>query len=358
MTSATPSGPPPSRPTGPPSGPPSAGGSAPAGGAGGGGGGLNPKALIAIGVAVAIGVGVLIGVLVAGGDDNEGEAEEVQLVSASEPGENPFTPPVAPETPPPTTIAPPQGPFGGTGDNTLCDRETIITFLTDPANAAQAREWARVLSIQVADIPTYVRNLIPTTTTSDIRITNHTFENGKAVAFQAVLESGTAVLVDTYGKPVVRCRCGNPLLPPREVRSPRYVGTKWAGFSPTNIVVIQVTNVQIFPPGGVGTIPPPDTEPPDTEPPSTAGGGDETEAEEIMRAEFEECIASLNEEGLTPVELTYSAAPGSVPDVYVVTVAAPSTGEQGQWSVNVETGDVTPADPVAAEVGSICPNLA
>ena len=232
---------------------------------GGGGGGLNPKALIAIGVAVAIGIGVLIGVLVAGGGD-EAEAEEVQLVSTTEPGANPFTPPVAPETPPPNTVAPAQPPYGGTGDNTLCDREGLITFLTDPANAAQASEWARVLAIQVSEIPTYVRDLVPTTLASDTRITNHTFENGKAVGFQAVLQSGTAVLVDVYGKPVVRCRCGNPLLPPKEVKSPTYTGTKWTGFDPTTIVVIEVTNVQIFPPGGVGEIPPQDETPPTRSP--------------------------------------------------------------------------------------------
>jgi hypothetical protein len=38
--------------------------------------------------------------------------------------------------------------------------------------------------------------------------------NGHAVAFQAILQAGTAVLVDKDGKPVTRCRCGNPLLEP------------------------------------------------------------------------------------------------------------------------------------------------
>ncbi len=319
---------------------------------------LSPKALVAIGLVVAIGIGVIVGVLVAGGGDDGGETEDVKLVSASEPGPNPFTPPVAPEAPPPTTIAPPQGPFGGTGDNTLCDRETIITFLTDPANATQASEWARVLGIQVSEIPDYVRALVPTTLASDTRITNHTFENGKAVGFQAVLQAGTAVLVDVYGKPVARCRCGNPLLPPRDIPEAKYTGTRWPGFSVTNIVVIQVTNVQIFPPGGVGELPPPDTGVPDTEAPDTGGGGEE-EATEIMRTAFEECLAMFpSEDAVTPGEVSYSAVPGSAPDVYAVTVTATSTGEFGTWSVNVATGDITPADPVASEAGTVCPNLA
>jgi hypothetical protein len=305
---------------------------------------------------VAIGVGVLVGVVVAGGGgDDGGEREDVQLVSASEPGPNPFTPPVAPETPPPSTIAPPQGPFGGTGDNTLCDREGIIAFLTDPANAAQAKAWAGTLRISVSEIPDHVRALIPTTTTSDIRITNHTFENGRAVAFQAVLQTGTAVLVDVYGKPVVRCRCGNPLLPPREVKSPTYTGPKWAGFDPDTIIIIEVTNVQIFPPGGVGTIPPQE-EPADTEPTTTVGdGGDARQAEDLVRAAFVGCAAGA---AFDANSLTYAGTPGSAPDVYQVTVTDPTTGDAGTWSVNVESGDITAADPIAAEVGTFCPDLA
>jgi hypothetical protein len=319
--------------------------------AGSGGITLSPKALVAAGLVVAIAIGVGVGVVVAGGGDGGGgEAEDVQLVSASEPGPNPFTPPVAPEAPPANTVAPPQGPFGGTGDNTLCDREGIITFLT--ANAAQAGEWVRVLGIQVSEIPDYVRDLVPTTLASDTRITNHTFENGRAVPFQAVLQAGTAVLVDVYGKPVVRCRCGNPLLPPREAKA-KYTGTRWPGFDPTTIVVIEVTTVQIFPPGGVGTIPTQGTEATTT----TDAGGDGDEAVAILQAAFDECVATLESE-ITPNQLSYSAAPGTAPDVFVVTVTATETGEFGSWSVNVATRDITPADPVAAEAGQICPNLA
>jgi len=341
----TPSGP-------PPSGPPRSGAAA---GAAAGGSGISPKALIGIGLVVAIGVGVLVGVLVAGGDD-EAKAEDVQLVSATEPGPNPFTPPVAPEAPPPNTLAPPSGPFGGTGDNALCDREGIITFLTDPANSAQASEWARVVGIQVSEIPTYVRELVPTTVTSDTRITNHTFENGKAVSFQAVLQAGTAVLVDVYGKPVVRCRCGNPLLPPRDISKPTYTGTRWPGFDPTTIIVIQVTEVQIFPPGGVGEIPPQEEPEPDPEP---EPGGDEDEAAAIMRAGIEECVASGG--GGDPAaiaSLGYTATATGTPDVYSVVVNEPESGEFGTWTVNVATRDITAADPIAAEVGAFCPNLA
>ena len=45
-------------------------------------------------------------------------------------------------------------------------------------------------------------------------MTNHSFVNGRAVGFQSILAAGTSVLVDDYGNPVARCRCGNPLLKP------------------------------------------------------------------------------------------------------------------------------------------------
>jgi hypothetical protein len=45
-------------------------------------------------------------------------------------------------------------------------------------------------------------------------VTNHSFVDGRAVAFQSILQAGTAVLVDQDGVPVARCRCGNPLLKP------------------------------------------------------------------------------------------------------------------------------------------------
>jgi hypothetical protein len=333
--------------------------------------------VLAIVAVLVIGVGVLVAVLVSGGGDDSSSSadgeDEIQLVSVAAPGPNPFTPPVAPAEPPATTIAPPQPPYGGTGDNTLCDREGIIRYLTDPANAAQARAWTNVLSISISDIATYVNDLVPVTLGQDIRITNHTFENGRAVAFQAVLETGTAVLVDVYGTPVVRCRCGNPLLAPRKVADPVYVGTRWPGFSTTNIVTINInTTVQVYPPGGTGTIPSSTTAPSSSTtttrpPPSTsapAGGADRAVA--IMQDKLRECIDALPDSGsglLTREDLLallpglgYSPAPGSAPNVFVVTVTGPE-GDVAAWSVNTQTGSAVAADATSAEFDLECPGI-
>ncbi|MGH3907098.1 MAG: DUF6777 domain-containing protein, partial [Pseudonocardiaceae bacterium] len=42
----------------------------------------------------------------------------------------------------------------------------------------------------------------------DTRVTNHGYRDGKATDRQAVLQAGTAVLVDEKGRPRVKCGCG------------------------------------------------------------------------------------------------------------------------------------------------------
>lgn len=309
-------------------------------------------------------------------------SEEVMLESAASTGPDPFTKPVAPEqvsttsttgtstttTGPSggTTTAPstrqPAGPFGGTGDNTVCDQDLLISFLTNRANAAQARAWAQVRGIRVDAITTYILSLTPTVLTADIRVTNHSFKNGKAIPRQSVLQAGTAVLVDEHGEPVVRCRCGNPLLPPVRGKKPTYVGTPWPGFNPSTVVVVVVSPQVVFPttsaPGATtpGTTTPGTTRPATT---TTTAPGTTTqpvvgaeEAVAIIKAELDVCISRF---GIDFVPLSYDPVPGSAPNVYVVTVSN-EEGESAAWSVNVLTRETTPADQLAAETDQICEN--
>ena len=75
--------------------------------------------------------------------------------------------------------------------------------------------------------------------TADTRVTNHGFKDGKTTPRQAVLQAGTAVLVDNTGVPRARCGCGNPLLPPKAVTgTTKYVGDAWKGFTPSNVRAI------------------------------------------------------------------------------------------------------------------------
>jgi hypothetical protein len=124
----------------------------------------------------------------------------------------------------PSSTAVGAGPFGGTGSDLVCGRDLLIRSLK--ARPERLADWARVLGVKptIKAPGTYVTKLHPVTLTRDTRVTNHSFVNGRAVGFQSILAAGTSVLVDDYGNPVVRCRCGNPLLKPVFIATASCVG--------------------------------------------------------------------------------------------------------------------------------------
>ncbi|MCZ7526888.1 MAG: hypothetical protein M5U14_11205 [Acidimicrobiia bacterium] len=128
------------------------------------------------------------------------------------------------------------GLYGGTNELSVCDPGQLVDFLLD--NPGKAAAWAGVLGLRADEIPDYVAGLTDVILKVDTRVTNHGFRDGRANGFQSVLQAGTAVLVDIFGVPVVRCQCGNPLLPPRPVAEPEVRGTVWVGFDVTAVVVV------------------------------------------------------------------------------------------------------------------------
>jgi hypothetical protein len=167
---------------------------------------------------------VAVVVVVAGGGDSDdsatgGEAalQTVSFQEPEDPGPDPFTKPADVEGDREVDL--PAGgsgskqPFGGSGSNRVWDRDKLIRFLR--RNPEVMREWARVLGVRPTfrAVRKYIAKLHPVTLTRDTQVTNHAYRNGSAVPFQAILQAGTAVLVDKYGTPVVRCFCGNPLGP-------------------------------------------------------------------------------------------------------------------------------------------------
>jgi hypothetical protein len=115
------------------------------------------------------------------------------------------------------------GPYGGSGSDKVCDRDLLIRFLRQ--NPERMRAWAGVLGIDPSykSVSRYIAKLHPVTLTRDTQVTNHSFVNGRATAFQSILAAGTAVLVDRYGHPVARCRCGNPLTEPTYIETARCI---------------------------------------------------------------------------------------------------------------------------------------
>jgi hypothetical protein len=138
------------------------------------------------------------------------------------------------------------GLYGGTLNTRTCDRNQLIVYLQQ--NPDKAAAWASVVGISPAQIPIYVNSLTPVLLRSDTLVVNHGFLNGRATAFRAVLEAGTAVLVDDKGEPVSKCYCGNPLSPPTYYTSgyvPTYYGPRWTGLSTTSITIIQINTTVI-----------------------------------------------------------------------------------------------------------------
>ncbi|MGY4742425.1 DUF6777 domain-containing protein [Streptomyces sp. ATMOS53] len=277
-----PTGQPTGRPTGPPSGPlsgsprPPSGPpppSEPTGGDSAGGGGWEPRrpwwrsaprvALITTAVVAATALALVLTRPNGGGSNQAGE---LFMLPAGEEGPNSFTPKtnnpatasVPPATVAPSASSPPEntvpgvrggqaGLYGGTLNVASCDVELQIKYLQEVP--AKNRAFASVLGIDPSQVPGYLRSLTPVQLRLDTRVTNHGYRDGAATSYQAVLQAGTAVMVDSYGVPRVRCACGNPLTPPVAQQSGyKRTGTTWPSYSPSTTVVVNpsVTAVNVF----------------------------------------------------------------------------------------------------------------
>ncbi|MDQ4034180.1 MAG: hypothetical protein M3332_18850 [Actinomycetota bacterium] len=210
------------------------------------------RALAASFIAVLLSV-VLLTVLVIR-QHTESANGQVYLETAEGVGANPFVP-LSPDTP--EAVGGEVTPGGGTTpmspgtDNVgTCDPGKLAAYLD--ANPEKASAWAQALNsdptltwsgggeIGTQQIPAYILELTPRVLTEDLRVTNYQFRDGKATAVQAVLQNGTAVLIDAKGVSRVRCACGNPLTPMiRLSAQPIYQGRPWPGFQPLRITIVE-----------------------------------------------------------------------------------------------------------------------
>ncbi|MBT2898994.1 hypothetical protein HET64_20765 [Streptomyces sp. McG3] len=201
---------------------------------------------------------MLVVVLTRPDDAGSKAGGEVFLQAAGESGPDPFTESTARESEPePGTASPSVAPspsrtgervtrgvdgaapglYGGTRKAASCDVEQQIKVLR--AAPDKNRAFASVQDIEPSAVPGYLRGLTPVTLRMDTRVTNHGYRDGEANAYQAVLQAGTAVLVDDRGVPRARCACGNPLLPPVAQEDPRQTGKAWPGYRASDVVVVE-----------------------------------------------------------------------------------------------------------------------
>jgi hypothetical protein len=136
--------------------------------------------------------------------------------------------------------------FGEADDKSSCDEQSLIANLQ--ADPAKADAWADALGLHAEDIPSYVASLVPVVLRSDTAVTSYGYADGRFFAYPAVLQAGTAVFINSYGEPKIKCFSGNPLTAPTSYPSyPQasyeviYVGPSWQDFQPTSITVIQRT---------------------------------------------------------------------------------------------------------------------
>jgi hypothetical protein len=203
-----------------------------------------------------------VGVLLTRGDGGTGGSREIFLQAANSQGPDPFTESTAqgtstasatPTTP--TTLLTPSetvtagentvrgynggtpGVYGGTLDVAACDVELQITYLQE--NPEKNAAFAAVFKLDPADVPAYLRGLTPVLLRMDTRVTNHGYRDGEADPYQAILQSGTAVLVNDRGLPRVRCACGNPLTNPLQQHTGyERIGDFWPSFDPAKVIVV------------------------------------------------------------------------------------------------------------------------
>jgi hypothetical protein len=206
---------------------------------------------------------VVLAVVFTRGDGGTGKGGEVFLQAAGKTGPDPFTESTAadsstaPVSPSPATEAPSNavrgvdggapGLYGGSRKVSSCDVEKQIDYLD--AAPEKNTAFASVAGVDVSDVPAYLRSLTPVQLRMDTRVTNHGYRDGAATGYQAVLQAGTAVLVDDHGVPRVRCACGNPLTPPvAQQGTPKRTGDSWPTYRSSNVVVVapSTTVVNVF----------------------------------------------------------------------------------------------------------------
>ncbi|WP_055562115.1 DUF6777 domain-containing protein, partial [Streptomyces luridiscabiei] len=190
------------------------------------------------------------------GTTGTAEAKDVLLQPLAEPGPGPFTRSTVRAAPSPSPTRSPEeddgsatrtvhrvsgavpGLYGGVRSEAACDVGQQARLLA--ADRDKARAFAETTGVEAVQIPGYLRSLTPVVLRADAQVTNHGYSAGSATAFQAVLQAGTAVLVDSRGLPRVRCACGNPLGEPVIAKGQvTHRGERWPGYDPARILAIE-----------------------------------------------------------------------------------------------------------------------
>ncbi|GGT07430.1 hypothetical protein GCM10010271_07430 [Streptomyces kurssanovii] len=193
-----------------------------------------------------------------GGDSRAAEPGEILLQSRAVPGPDPFTASTVTAGAPaalPAVASAPKSPSGagvtlrtvsgatpglyaGTQEEAACDIGRQAGLLA--ADKHKAKAFAEAVGVERSGVAAFLRGLTPVVLRADVRVTGHGFHDGSAVARQSVLQAGTAVLVDEFGAPRVRCASGAPLRQPVAIRTALVnKGEPWTGYRADRVIVIK-----------------------------------------------------------------------------------------------------------------------
>ncbi|HEY9415879.1 MAG TPA: DUF6777 domain-containing protein, partial [Pseudonocardia sp.] len=204
---------------------------------------------IVLGAITAVAVGLVSGVV--WGAVTPGDVVDVSLEAHSTAGENPFMAPVGEDQP---TLRAPSGSTGtfsgatpglyaDSADRPSCDTQRLVSNLQ--SDSAKASAWAQALNIRTEDIPSYAQSLNPVVLRADTAVTEHGYTPPSYAEYPAVLQTGTAVFVNSFGEPTVKCFSGNPLTRSGDFTHARYSGSRWQDFGPDRYVYVVPTRVVI-----------------------------------------------------------------------------------------------------------------
>lgn len=198
-------------------------------------------------------------------DEQQGSVT-VSLIAANTPGADAFTPPAVIAAPPVAESAAAQiatmaqqlptasdrgvrlasgthaGLYGGLSQQHSCDAAAVTNALG--AQPDSARAWAQAVNIAPEQIPYYLNSLTPVVLTTDTWVSTHRYIGGVPKRDQAILQAGSAVMIDAAGVPRVHCASGDPLAPSAnlDLSALRPTGAQWPGYTPQNVVAIAYTD--------------------------------------------------------------------------------------------------------------------
>ena len=122
------------------------------------------------------------------------------------------------------------GMYGASRSGEVCDVGLLAQALA--ANPVAREAWETVLGIDAGSFAEHLDGLTPVVLLRDTTVTDHGLDRARIVARSAILQRGTAVLVDETGSLQVRCVSGSPLRTAAPIPSGVAVeGTPWSGFS-------------------------------------------------------------------------------------------------------------------------------